>query len=77
MVVREKEAIVYCILFILFYFYQQFITQGTRADHSSYFVTMYIQIGTTWKEKQKKREKKKRRRRIKENKREVKYNIKW
>ena len=60
MVVREKEAIVYCILFILFYFYQQFITQGTRADHSSYFVTMYIQIGTTWKEKQKEREKKER-----------------
>ena len=38
---------------ILFFLNQQFITQGARADRGSYFVTTYIQTGTTWKRKDK------------------------
>ena len=32
-----------------------------RADCDSYFITMYIQIGTTWKKKDKKKIRKKKR----------------
>ena len=39
------------ISYFFFFLNHQFITQGMRADHGSYFVTMYIQNKATWKRK--------------------------
>jgi len=38
---------------IFFFLNQQFITRSARADHSSYFITTYIQTDIIWREKQK------------------------
>jgi len=38
---------------IYFFLKQQFITWSMRADHSSYFITTYIQTEAIWKKKNK------------------------
>ena len=35
------------IVIVTFFLYQQFIIQGTIADHDSYFITTYIETETT------------------------------
>ena len=44
---------------VSFFLNQQFITWDMRADHGSYFVTMYIQNETTWKRKEREERKEK------------------
>jgi len=51
---------------------QQFITQGTRADYGSYFITTYMHTEMT-KEQQKKRDEKERKR-TKRRRDKLKYN---
>ena len=45
----------------VFFLNQQFITQGVRADHGSYFVTMY-KTNKLYKERNRKRKKDKKKR---------------
>jgi len=49
----------------VFFLNQQFITQSARADHGSYFVTMYIKTKTTWRNKKRKRKEKNKQKRTK------------
>ena len=43
----------------MFFLIQQFITWSMKADHGSYFVTVYKQTQTTWNRKKKKKRKRK------------------
>jgi len=62
-VIRRFISLYMPILWAIFFLSQQFITQGTRADRGSYFVTLY-KTCKLHEERNRKKEKKEERRKI-------------